>query len=197
MTAVKTSKHRVPGLRGREPLYALGFASILTAGGCIAFLLAGCGSQRVTSGGGNGLVDQRATVVLRSLARCVRAHGLPDFPDPHVGSDGVPRFPDSAPRVPVATQQACRTIAAQIPPQYTSTTAVSPADYERLLRLARCIRAHGIADWPDPNALGEFPIDPRIEHGGKALFVPAVRECARLNPNPNGGIHVVRAQPTQ
>jgi hypothetical protein len=195
MARQTTSKHHVVGLGG-GPLCVLAFASLLAAGASVAFLLAGCGSQHAASGRGSGSVDQRATVVLRSLARCVRAHGLPDFPDPQVGSDGVPRFPDSAPRVPVAAQQACRAVAAQIPPQYTSTTAVSPADYQKLLRLARCIRAHRIADWPDPNALGEFPIDPRIQQGGKALFVPAVRACARLNPDPNGGIHVVRAQRT-
>ena len=131
--------------------------------------------------------------MLRELARCARAHGVPNFPDPQVGSDGVPRFPDSAPRVPIATQQACQAIAARIPPNYTSTTPVSSADYQKLLQLARCMGRHGIPDWPDPNALGEFPIGQRIQAGGKRLFVPAVHACARLNPNPSGGIHVVRA----
>jgi len=158
-----------------------------------AGLLAGCGAHHAASRG-HGSVNAQATVVLRHLSRCVRAHGIPGFPDPRVGSDGVPRYPDSAPRIPDSAQQACRTIAAQIPPQYTSTTAVSAPDFAALLRLGRCIRAHGIPDWPDPNALGEFPIGPRIEQGGKRLFVPAVRACARLNPDPSGGVHVVRAQ---
>jgi hypothetical protein len=170
---------------------------LVAAGATAALLLAGCGcSAHDPSGPTGGSVNQRATVVLRELARCVRAHGIPSFPDPQVGSDGVPRFPDSAPRVPTSTQQACRTIAAQIPPDYTSTTAVSSSDFQKLLQLARCIRSHGIPDWPDPNPLGEFPINARIEQAGKRLFVPAVHACARLNPNPNGGVHVVRAQPT-
>jgi hypothetical protein len=189
------SKRRARPPRGRDLLRVLGLVSVLIAGANAAFLLAGCSSSHPTSSSGSGSVNQRATVVLRSLARCVRAHGLPDFPDPEVGSDGVPRFPNSAPRVPGATQQACRAIAAQVPPQYTSTTAVSSADYQKLLQLARCIRTHGIADWPDPNALGEFPINTRIDRRGKRLFVPAVHACARLNPNPSGGIHVVRARP--
>ncbi len=188
------SKRRARSLRGIDLLRMLAFVSVLAIGASATFLVAGCGAPGSINRG-TGSVDQRATEVLRSLARCVRAHGLPAFPDPQVGSDGVPRFPDSAPRVPVATQQACRAIAARIPPQYTSTTAVSNVDYQKLLQLARCIRTHGIADWPDPNALGEFPINTRIEQGGKRLFVPAVHACARLNPNPNGGIHVVRARP--
>jgi hypothetical protein len=189
------SKLRARPRRARELTRLFGLFFVLAAGASAAFLLAGCGSSHATSAGGGPSVNRRATAVLRELASCVRAHGLSDFPDPRVGSDGVPRFPDSAPRVPVATQQACRAIAAQIPPQYTSTTAVSSSDYQKLLQLARCIRTHGIADWPDPNALGEFPINTRIELGGKHLFVPAVHACARLNPNPSGGINVVRAHP--
>jgi hypothetical protein len=159
---------------------------VLSAG-----LLAGCGAHRA---GSPGSVNARATVVLRNLSRCVRAHGIPDFPDPGVGSDGVPRYPDSAPRIPDSAQEACRTIAAQIPPRYTSTTPVSAAGFAALLLLGRCIRAHGIPDWPDPNRLGEFPIGPRIEQAGKRLFAPALRACARLNQDPSGGIHVVRAR---
>jgi hypothetical protein len=156
-------------------------------------VLAACGGGHHAES--RASVDQRALVVLRQLARCVRAHGIPSFPDPQVGGDGVPRLPDSAPRVPPSTQQQCRTITARIPPDYTSTTPVSTDDFQKLLQLARCIRQHGIPDWPDPNRLGEFPIDQHIQQGGKRLFVPAVHACARLNPDPNGGIHVVRAQP--
>jgi hypothetical protein len=167
----------------------------LAAGASSAFLVAGCGATPHAASG-VGSPNERATAVLRSLARCIRTHGVTNFPDPQIGGDGVPRIPDSAPRVPVSAQQACRGVFAQLPPQYTATTPVSTTDFQKLLRLARCIRTHGIPDWPDPNALGEFPINARIQRGGKPLFVPAVRACARLNPNPNGGIHVVRAQPT-
>jgi hypothetical protein len=176
----------------------LALAPVVAAGVSAASLLAGCG------GGSNGAtpnaappLQRQATVALRDLARCVRAHGLPGFPDPEVGSDGVARFPDSAPRVPLAARQACQAAAARIPPGYTTTTPVSSGDFQKLLQLARCIRSHGIPDWPDPNPLGEFPINARIESGGKRLFVPAVHACARLNPNPGGGIHAVRAQPAR
>jgi hypothetical protein len=168
----------------------LGLPLLLVA----AALLAGCSGGRVTR---TGSVDQRATVALRDFARCVRAHGLPDFPDPQVGSDGVPRLPDGAPDVPAPAQQACRAVAARIPAQYTETTPVAPADFHTLVRLARCIRAHGLPDWPDPNALGQFPIDARIEQGDKRIVLPALHACARVNPDPNGGINVVRAQPAR
>ena len=178
---------------------ALTLVCFLVAGAAMAFLVAACGSSAGSSSasgiGASGSLNQRSTVALRDLARCVRAHGLPSFPDPQVGRDGVPRFPDSAPRVPAATQRACSTVAARIPPEYTSTTAVSTSDFEKLATLARCIRSHGVPDWPDPNPLGEFPIDTRLQHGGKRQFSAALHACARLNPNPNGGVNVVRANP--
>jgi hypothetical protein len=171
---------------------------LAAAGGISVVLLAGCGGASHTAGGGGstqGSSNRQALVALRELARCVRAHGLPGFPDPVVQSDGHPVFPDGAPRVPQATQQACRTVAARIPPDYTATTAVSSSDFQKLLQLAHCIRAHGIPDWPDPNPLGEFPIDTHIQRAGKRLFFPAVHACARLNPNPSGGINVIQARP--
>ena len=169
-------------------------AGIALAAAVVA--LGACGARHVHSTGASsaGTTNERTLTILRRLAGCVRAHGLPSFPDPVIGRNGVPVFPDSAPDVPSAAQHACRTIAARIPANYTSTTPVSAADFQKLLALARCIRSHGIADWPDPNALGEFPIDTRVQQGGKRLFVPALHACARLNPDPNGGIHVVRAR---
>ncbi len=160
------------------------------AGAAVAMVLAGCGASAGPSPQGSANV--RALVALRALARCVRAHGLPQFPDPVVGSNGVPNFPDSAPRVPPATQQACRQVAATIPPAYTATAPVSSSQLRALLAFARCMRAHGIPDWPDPNALGQFRIDQRIFRAGKPLIEGTGHACARLNPNPSGGIDVVQ-----
>jgi hypothetical protein len=174
--ATQQSRHVVAGL------------SLLFVAGA---LLAGCGGGRHAQ---SGSAEQRATDALRDFARCVRAHGLPDFPDPTIRSDGVPRLPDDAPDVPVAAQQACRSVAARIPAHYTESTPVAPADFQKLVRLARCIRSHGLPAWPDPNGLGQFPISARIQQGGKRIVLPALRACARTNPDPNGGINVVRAQ---
>jgi hypothetical protein len=179
----------------RRLIGAVALALAVIAGGIAALAVTGGGSSPTSAAARSASADQRAAIALRNLARCVRAHGLPNFPDPLVRSDGVPQFPDSAPRVPTATQQACRAVAGRIPPEYTVTTAtpVSDAEFQRLLGLARCIRAHGVSDWPDPNALGQFPIDVRIQEGGKQVVLPALEACARLNPNPRGGLNVVRS----
>ncbi|MBV8257857.1 MAG: hypothetical protein JO073_08575 [Actinobacteria bacterium] len=168
------------------------------------FLLAvavGLGSLGLAAGGfalaasstpPRGSLNQQALVVLRHWAACIRQHGVPAFPDPTIDTNGVPVFPNSAPRTPVSAQRACASIYAQMPAGWTETQPVSLTDYQKLLVFARCMRTR-IPDWPDPNRLGEFPIDAHIQQGGKRLFVPAAHACARLNPNPSGGISVVRA----
>jgi hypothetical protein len=171
---------------------------LAAAGAVSAVLLTGCGGASHSAAGGGsaeGTTNRQALAVLRQYARCVRGHGLSGFPDPVVQSDGHPVPAPSAPDVPSAIQQACRSVIERIPPNYSETTAVSTADFQKLLLLARCIRAHGTPDWPDPNALGEFPIDRHLQQGGKRLFVAAVQACARLNPNPSGGIDVIQARP--
>ena len=37
-------------------------------------------------------VVQQALTVMRKYARCMRAHGVPNFPDPTIGSQGRPFF---------------------------------------------------------------------------------------------------------
>jgi hypothetical protein len=168
--------------RARTAALAAGAAALLPLAGC------GGGSNRPAA---DTAPNEQALVVLRELAHCIRAHGLPGFPDPQLGANGVPVFPNSAPRVPPETRQACQSIANRIPPAYSVTTAVSPSDFAKLLRFARCVRAHGVPDWPDPNTLGEFPINARLQQGGKQRFASAAQACARLNPDPSGGIHMV------
>jgi hypothetical protein len=165
----------------------------LIAATAVAGFAAGCGAGSAPPASPSE-VNARAEHVLVLLARCIQTHGLPSFPGPVTGDNGVPKFPDSAPRVPSSTRTACVSVANQLPTQYTETQPVSNSDLQKLMAFARCVRRL-IPDWPDPNALGEFPINSRIEQGGKRLFVPAAHACARLNPDPSGGIHVVRARP--
>jgi hypothetical protein len=120
--------------------------------------------------------------VLRELAVCFRAHGLADFPDPVVGADGVAHFPNSAPRTPVPAQRACSRIADRLPGADSHGPAVSSAQLHRLLVFARCIRSHGVSDYPDPNDLGQFNPDANVRGPEKPALLVALRDCASLRP---------------
>lgn len=155
--------------------------SLFLAGTALAALSA-CGNARQA---GTPSGAQQAASAMQAFARCVRSHGQQDFPDPHV-ANGVPSFPDSPPRVLPIAQHACGRIVSSIPARFTSTQPVSSSDLQTLLRFARCMRAHGLHDWPDPNALGEFPLDQHLRQQGKQLIVSAGQTCERLTPGVTG-----------
>jgi hypothetical protein len=82
-----------------------------------------------------------------AFARCMRAHGVADFPDsggptqPSPGSDLDPANPTYR-----AARQACHSL--------QPTTYLPPAqagrDQALALKFADCMRAHGITKYPDP-----------------------------------------------
>ena len=79
-----------------------------------------------------------------TAARCFRAHGMPDFPDPN--SDGS--FPSTAPHdIPPSAARACGSL---IGAAKQAQTAKNQQDYPKELEVARCIRAHGYPTFPDP-----------------------------------------------
>jgi len=83
------------------------------------------------------------------FVRCMRSHGIPDFPDP--GSDGAISsggVSESDSQLNLA-QSACQHL---LPP--SSGGVPSPAQQQRLLsealRYSRCMRSHGVPNFPDP-----------------------------------------------
>jgi len=101
-----------------------------------------------------------------AYSHCVRGHGVPDYPDP--GSGGtLPKV--SAPHLGVsnarlqAAQRACQhllpatgaALEANSLRQCELTGDCPQALVQQALNLgriiARCMRAHGVANWPDPS----------------------------------------------
>src|SRR5215469_10349306 len=123
----------------------------------------GSGQVGTGQGGpGQGGTAQSMTV-LRQLARCIRSHGMPGWPDPEINPlTNSPDFPPDAPHVPASIEQACQSIANRLPPDATATQPPTAGGMQGLLRFARCVRSHGVPNWPDPNALGEFPINGQL-----------------------------------
>jgi len=96
---------------------------------------------------------QSTVVAWRDYVACVRTHGVPDMPDATVDDQGRADFPDSAPSVPDDAVRACGARVASLP-----TRSSPQPDVPMLARFAQCMRAQGIADWPDPTADGRFPL---------------------------------------
>lgn len=151
--------------------------------------LAGCsaagGSQATTTTSGR----QAAAAVWRELVACARANGMPNLPDPQIDSNGRADFPNGTPEPPASVRRACQSIYDRLPASARGDEGRPPADMQALLRYARCMREHGVADFPDPEADGRFPLPPSIQRQGKTpRLLRAMQACRQLNPDPKGRI---------
>jgi hypothetical protein len=151
----------------------------------IGALAAGCGSSKPPATTGQSAQSPAAAAY--SYARCMRAHGVPSFPDPHVavsspGSAAVafrvtPRETGS-PRF-ASAQKACNGILGPL------GSGPSPAEQRAraasLLAFARCMRRHGIRDFPDPDREGQLRLPTVIAAGvdvHSRQFLDAGKACA-------------------
>jgi hypothetical protein len=109
------------------------------------------GSVSTTSGSGPGAANASANTQLTKremgvkFAECVRAHGVPHFPDP----DATGNF-NFAVDVTAATFTAAVTACKSLQPPGTLSGHRSAQQQTMALRFAACVRAHGVPDFPDP-----------------------------------------------
>lgn len=155
----------------------------------LSLLASGCGGgttppgvAHLTTGATTTALSPQAAQMAMALrwAACMRAHGLPDFPDPtSVPGGGVhfdvpPAMATSA--TMAAAMQSCQKF--QPPPTPPSGSQLAQLT-TRLRAVAACMRHHGFPTFPDPN--GEGAIDlagTGIDKNSPAL-VAAGRICLR------------------
>jgi hypothetical protein len=127
-----------------------------------------------------------------AYSKCMRDHGISDFPDPdsngglalNANGPGSDLAPDSP--VFQAADQACK----HLLPNGGQPPPVDPAVRDKLLAYAKCMRAHGIADFPDPDSNGGLEI--RGTPGGdldstNPQFKAADTACRHLMPGGGKG----------
>ena len=143
-----------------------------------AMLLAGCGGGAggsATAQAASGTPDDETMAIVT----CYRAHGDPSFPDPvYDPSDGRWHFAVSPGSAPASTQQACQ----HLFPTNNASPPVPQARFQQLVRLAECLRQHGVPNWPDPDPDGSFPLPPSLLTKTPG-YLQATRACARLMPS--------------
>ena len=87
-----------------------------------------------------------------AYSRCMRSHGVSDFPDPKQVGGGI-QISGSAPGINpqsplfMSAQQSCRHL---LPGGGRPTHAGQQQALARMLHISRCMRAHGISGFPDP-----------------------------------------------
>lgn len=178
------SESASPVLRGRARRAAALFAlSVAAASGCSA----SASHDTPTSVASTSSVQAQAQQVWNQFAACMRSHGVANFPDPAVNQNGEADFGSYAQqeKTDVTTGSAgpaCEAILDHLPPSVVqSNQPVSASDLDALRQFAACMRSNGLADWPDPNADGSFPLrgTPLASEGKSPRVVRGMQACKR------------------
>jgi hypothetical protein len=164
---------------------------------CLTTCVAACGGGSGQAGGTGTSAKADAGKFLE-FSTCMRSHGVPNFPDPRSGG-GIQISPSSGlnPQSPAfqAARNRCRKI---LPGGGPGARKPTKAEFTAGLTFARCMRSHGLPNFPDPLAsapAGSGPIialqgmmfkpGPGFDPGSPA-FQQAASHCGVRVPNPPG-----------
>jgi hypothetical protein len=119
----------------------------------------------------------------------MRSHGVSDFPDPTVGSNGLPSWTSSGTQAPADQPQAPAYRAAQrvckkdLPNIGPHTSAEKAATDAAALKYANCMRSNGVPNFPDPNGHGAIQIQeaPGVLDESSPQFQKAETACKSLD----------------
>jgi hypothetical protein len=154
-------------------------------------LLAACaaGGGGAAASPSHSQTQQLTLQVFQRYSQCVRDHGVADWPDPVYLEGGSVDFPPGTAglsHLPQAVRDACDPILDAMPADARIGQPSARPDLPALLRFAQCMRTHGLAEWPDPDAAGTFhlPADLLGKNGPRQTeFLSARQACARYNPS--------------
>lgn len=167
-----------------------------------AFLVAGCGG-----GGGAAGVASFSTATTTdtpsaengavAFARCMRSHGIPNWPDP--GSNGMfdkaklQQLGVTPSRLRAIEDQHCGHLLPVGPtPQESAQQARTRLADE--LSFARCMRSRGVSRFPDPTAQGDLSVE-MVQAAGidvrSAAVLHVVQACL---PASHGGLTAAKVR---
>jgi hypothetical protein len=127
--------------------------------------------------------QQQISALAREYSQCMRNHGIANFPDPTI-SDGNVSYGGDDPSIKTAMGghpeaiTACKSIQDRISQTGGKNWRPTAADMQKLLQFAKCVREHGVPEWPDPDADGKFTISPKLEdEDPQTRIYPAHAAC--------------------
>jgi len=155
-----------------------------------ALLLSACGGHsanpgvaHVSSAGSSaaaGPASSSPEAAALAFAGCMRANGVPDFPDPkagggflfHTGAGVDPSSP--------AFSFAQRKCGKLLPPGPGSGAPPSARTLAHFLTVARCMRLHGVPEFPDPRTTA--PTNPRAALGTRGGVISVFEGIDEQSP---------------
>lgn len=157
---------------------AAGITAALAGIACLAAACSGSPGTAPRSGATN------PAAMALAYSKCMRTHGIKDFPDPTIKSNGNGssvglglrggKNSDLNPKDPAfqAASRACRKLqpGGGNPPQQTAQQLAAD------VKFAACLRSHGFPSFPDPDGHGVFNI-PGAINTQSSQFNSTVSSC--------------------
>jgi hypothetical protein len=170
----------------RNGLRLTGLLAAFVAG--LAVILAACGGSdpgtstptSAPAAGGSSGSSQTGAV---AFAQCVRAHGVPDFPDPQNGHFLISGTDQSNPKF----QSAVQTCQHLLPGGSATNSGGGGSNSSAELKFAHCMQTHGVPNFPDPTGNGALGIPPGV-NANSPQFQSAFQKCSSLLPNNGAGL---------
>jgi hypothetical protein len=173
MCGMTTSGRRGAGLASRLGRALPGAAAAVLAGG----LAAACGSAAHS-----GAHHQAEAQALLAFSACIRAHGVPHFPDPQPGGGfaraALNAVDENSPRFQSA-DSSCRSLG--IASGFDHAPGYLAKHVQQEIAQSECMRKHGVPNMPLPDAQGQIVFPPGLTPRSPG-FQAAQRHCAYLNP---------------
>jgi hypothetical protein len=188
------------GLRTLPAAIAAGLVLLASAcGGSSGEGVAQVGSTQTTTtgpaAGGSSSTNLSKRDALVAFSACMRANGVPSFPDPTAYEGGLRLTfgPDTgvdldSPRFEAA-QETCQHLLANAG---KSTPQDRARELEQALEYSACMRSHGVPSFPDPEttAAGAIQLKPPPGSGvdpNTPQFRAAENACRQLRKGQSGG----------
>ena len=175
-------------------------AIIVTA--VLALLVAACSGGSPSSAGSGGSSNAGGSTTSPSAvaySACIRSHGVPNYPDPD-SSGQLPKTDAQVLGVSTSQYQAAQRVCRHLLPtggslpqlehQCMQNSDCPPALVQQMmtadLKLARCMRSHGVPSFPDPTNGGsggpvfnitDTKLGPRWARGSEPWPVRLARAC--------------------
>jgi hypothetical protein len=158
-------------------------AGALAVVAAVAVLATACGGSSAPSSASSTTFAQEL-----ALARCMRSHGVPSFPDPD--ASGGFHLNGTIDSQIVAAYGACRHLLpggpslAQVQQQVQQGQQKQEQALPALLKFSQCMRSDGVPNFPDPPANGQGTAPPKSAgiNPSSPQFLAAARTCQHLLP---------------
>jgi hypothetical protein len=116
----------------------------------VALLVAACGGSPSAGSGGSagtgGSASNSASASPLAFSHCMRSHGVSNFPDPD-SSGAIPKVGPQQLGVSSSWFQQAQSACAYL---LQPSDAQVQQTLSGMRDFARCMRSHGVRDWPDP-----------------------------------------------